>query len=96
MGILEDAAEELASAIQYAVDTLTGIYNGLVTEYNGKKAYYKAQIGPLTMYRNTVRQIHSGVGPATLNSHIGASQCCEALDSAEERLTKVINRLREL
>ena len=69
----------------------------MLSAYHGSvRQGYKSMIAPLYRQRDAVRQIISGLASATHNTHVGTSQCREALESVEEKLTRAINRLSNL
>lgn len=85
----ETYSKQEAEAIDKAYKQLSS-YHGSV------KQDYKSMIGPLYQQRDALREIRHSVSSATRNTHVGTTQCCEALDSAIAKLTKAINRLSNL
>lgn len=71
-------------------------YRQLNSYHGSVRQGYKGMIGPLYRQRDALREIRRSISSATRNTHVGTTQCCEALDSAIEKLTKAINRLSNL
>ena len=96
MSDLPDPMNAEAEAYQRLERELTELYNKIVAYIDATKRDYKAMLDPLIAQRQAVRNIRAGVADATHNTHVGAPQCCEALDAVDRKLTQAIDRLSSL
>ena len=88
--------ETMEAAVQQAVDALNQQYVTLRRFFDSTCQEKKDMIAPLTIQLSNIQQLREGIIAATHNSHVGAPQCCEALDSAIQKLSAAINRLEQI
>ena len=88
--------ETMEAAVQQAVDALYQQCGMLRRYFDSAYQEKKSMIAPLALQLSNVQQLRDGISSATHNSHVGAPQCCEALDSVMHKLSAAISHLEQM
>lgn len=88
--------DQEAEAYRRLEQELTAYYNKIMAYIEETRRGYQLLLSSLILQRQKIQIIRNEIVEATNNTHIGTSQCCQALDAVLDKLDRAISRLNNL